>query len=133
MVNDIGWLPEAKKWRGLKMIGMVESEREIGGSKTVERRHYIGSLENNARVFGSSVRNHWATENKLRWSLDVTFREDDSRMRIGATAANMSVLRQMALNILRQEKTLKRCMKTKRLKAGWDETYLVKLLGLLKF
>ena len=131
-VNDVGWLPEAKKWRGFKMIGMVESEREVGGSKTVERRYYIGSLENNARVFGSSVRNHWAIENKLHWSLDVTFREDDSRIRIGEAAANMAVLRQMAVNILRQEKTLKRGMKTKRLKAGWDETYLVKLLGLLK-
>lgn len=132
-VNDVGWLPEAKKWRGLKMIGMVESEREIGGRKTVERRYYIGSVENDARVFGSAVRNHWGIENKLHWSLDVTFREDDSRIRIGNAAANMAVLRQMALNILRQEKTLKRGMKTKRLKAGWDEAYLLKLLGLLKF
>jgi hypothetical protein len=66
-------------------------------------------------------------------SLDVMFREDDSRIRIGNAAGNMAILRHMALNILRQEKTSKRGVKTKRLKAGWDEGYLVKLLGLLKF
>ena len=115
------------------MIGMVESERAIGESKSVERRYYIGSVENNAKVFGWAVRNQWAIENKLHWSLDVMFREDDSRIRIGEAAENMAVLRQMALNILRQEKTSKRGVKTKRLQAGWDEGYLVKLLGLLKF
>jgi predicted transposase YbfD/YdcC len=129
---DTGWLAAGKKWRGLKMIGMVESEREIGDSKSVERRYYIGSLENNAKVFGVAVRNHWAIENKLHWSLDVMFREDDSRIRIGNAAENMAILRHMALNILRQEKTSKRGVKTKRLNAGWDEAYLVKLLGLLK-
>jgi len=130
--DDIGWLDTAKKWRGLKMIGMVESEREIGESKTVERRYYIGSVENNAKVFGVAVRNHWTIENKLHWSLDVMFREDDSRIRIGNAAENMAILRHMALNILRQEKTSKRGVKTKRLNAGWNEGYLVKLLGLLK-
>lgn len=131
--DDIGWLGAGKKWRGLKMIGMVESERAIGENKSVERRYYIGSVENNAKVFGVAVRNHWAIENKLHWSLDVMFREDDSRIRIGNASENMAILRHMALNILRQERTSKRGVKTKRLQAGWDEGYLVKLLGLLKF
>ena len=75
------------------------------------------------------IRQHWGIENQLHWLLDVGFREDANRTRKGHAAENMALLRRIALNLLKQEKTLKRGIKTKRLKAGWDKRYLLKVLG----
>ncbi len=74
------------------------------------------------------MRGHWGVENDLHWSLDIAFREDESRIRQRQAAENFTVLRHIALARLKNEKTLKRGIKTKRLKAGWDETYRAKLL-----
>ncbi len=74
------------------------------------------------------MREHWSVENRLHWVLDVAFREDDSRIRSGHSSENMAVLRKIALNLLTCEKSLKRGVKGKRLKAGWDNDYLVKVL-----
>jgi hypothetical protein len=74
------------------------------------------------------VRTHWHIENQLHWVLDVTFREDDSRIRTGDAAQNMTVLRHMALNLIKREQSTKRSIRGKRLKAGWDEDYLAKVL-----
>lgn len=121
--------PEAAAWPGLGLFGMVEATRQIGDQSTVERRYYISTLDNNAQHFGQVVRSHWAIENSLHWVLDVVFDEDQSRVRNGHGPENMAVLRQIALNLLRQDTTTKAGIQTKRLKAGWDNRYLAKLLS----
>jgi predicted transposase YbfD/YdcC len=75
-----------------------------------------------------SIRAHWGVENKLHWTLDMAFDEDHSRARIGNSAVNLAVIRHLALNLLKAEKTLKVGIKTKRAKAGWDHTYLLKVI-----
>jgi predicted transposase YbfD/YdcC len=122
-------LEHTKLWTGLNIIGMVESERSIHGQTSIEYRYYIGSIENNAALFGQSVRHHWGIENSLHWQLDMGFREDESRIRKGYSAENFAVMRHVAINLLKQDKTTKLGVKNKRLKAGWDDNYLVKLLS----
>lgn len=127
-VSDIDWLEGKADWKELKSIGMVESEREIGDKLTRETRYYISSLPGNAKLFGDAVRKHWGVENSLHWVLDVVFREDECRIRKGYAAENFAVLRHIALNLVREEKSIKRGVKGKRLKAGWDNDYLSKIL-----
>lgn len=127
-VSDIEWLEGKADWKGLKSIGMVESEREIGEKVTKETRYYISSLPGNAKLFGDAVRRHWGIENSLHWVLDVVFREDECRIRKGYAAENFAVLRHIALNLVREEKSIKRGVKGKRLKAGWDNDYLGRIL-----
>jgi predicted transposase YbfD/YdcC len=108
---------------------MVRSERqETGKPVTVETRYYITSLDGNAQTFGHAVRSHWCVENAVHWRLDVVFREDASHLRVGKGPKNMAILRRLALNLLHREQSKKRSMQTKRLRAGWDEEYLLKLL-----
>ena len=113
---------------GLRSIGLGEAERTVGEMTTWERRYYSSSLAGDAPQFGAVVRGHWGIENRLHWVLDIAFHEDDCRVRQGEAAQNFAVLRQMALNLLRQERTAKVGVKAKRLKAGWDEQYLLKVL-----
>jgi predicted transposase YbfD/YdcC len=103
----------------------------IGDKATRERRYFISSSSGfSAEQMGSMIRQHWGIENKLHWSLDVSFGEDQCRIRKGYGAENMSRLRRIALNLLKQEKTLKKGIATtKRLNAGWNEKYLAKILG----
>jgi predicted transposase YbfD/YdcC len=117
-----------EQWRGLQTVGLVESERSLNGETTTERRYYSLSLPRNARTFGTSVRAHWGIENAVHWVLDVAFREDMSRIRMDHGAENFAVIRHIALNLLRQETSFKGSIKTKRLKAGWNNAYLAKVL-----
>ncbi len=126
--DSIGDLKNAKLWKGINTIGMVESERHVDGNTSIEHRYYISSLENDATAFGDAVRTHWGIENSVHWVLDVAFREDESRVRIGNAPENLAVARHIALNLLKEEKSAKIGVKNKRLKAGWDNTYLAKVL-----
>jgi predicted transposase YbfD/YdcC len=114
-------------WPGLRSIGMVEASRTLAGETTVEQRFYLTSLKPEAQPFARAVRNHWGIENKLHWTLDVTFREDQSRIRKGHGPENVAVLRHIALNLLRQESSPK-SMPRKRLACALNPAYLLKVL-----
>jgi predicted transposase YbfD/YdcC len=116
------------KWLDLACIGMVEAERRIGDETSRETRYYISSLSGEAVAFAEAVRGHWSIENSCHWVLDIAFREDDCRVRKANGAQNFAILRRIALNLLTQENTAKCGIKAKRLKAGWDEAYLLKVL-----
>lgn len=128
-VSDLTWLAERGAWKGLQSIGMVEAERHVGEQVSYERRYYLSSLSPDISTFAKAVRSHWGVENSVHWVLDVTFREDESRIRNGFAPANFAVLRHIALNILRQDTRCRRGTPTKRLKAGWDNDYLAHLLA----
>jgi predicted transposase YbfD/YdcC len=128
--EHIAYLNEQGRWAGLRSIGMVEAERTIGEATSRETRYFISSLAGDAWQVGQAVRAHWGIENGLHWVLDIAFREDECRVRQGEAAQNFAVLRQVALNLLREERTTKLGVKAKRLKAGWDEQYLLRVLQL---
>lgn len=118
-----------KTWRQLRSIAKISNTRTVAGTTTTDTRFYISSLSSNdAQQMLAAIRQHWAIENTLHWTLDLSFREDDSRMRLGNAQQNFAVLRKMALNLLQQETTAKVGIKAKRKKAGWNEAYLLKIL-----
>ena len=121
-------LPDRSRWAALKAIGIVISKMHRDGKDCIDVRYYILSKYIAARRFGEAVRGHWSIENRLHWQLDVTFGEDQSRIRQGHADANFSILRRAALSMLKNENTLKVGVKNKRLTAGWDESYLEKVL-----
>jgi len=122
-------LKSCKQWPEMRSIIWAESLRTIKGKTSSHSRYYISSLPpTNAPLVLKAVRDHWGVENGLHWTLDVAFREDESRVRRGFAAENMGRLRQIALNMLKQEKGLKIGIKGKRLHAGWENDYLLKVL-----
>lgn len=126
--DQLDWFADLEKWEGLKSVGVVESTRELDGVHTVERRYYLASLPLDVELFARAVRSHWAVENKVHWVMDVCFREDQSRARVGHAAENLATLRRLALNVLKRERTKKRGIKGKQLNASWDHAYLLRLL-----
>jgi predicted transposase YbfD/YdcC len=125
---DIDWLFGKEEWNKIKNIGMVRSERDIEGKISTETRYYITSIESDAEQFCKAVRGHWGIENKVHWVLDVAFREDACRIRKGFAAENLAVIRHIALNLLRQEQSLKKGIAVKKHRDGWDNEYLLKVL-----
>jgi predicted transposase YbfD/YdcC len=135
VVEAKDWLLEEDflKWKDLKSIIKVDTKFEYRNGKkkgqiSQETRYYISSLEQDAQKINNAVRGHWGIETKLHWVLDVAFNEDQSRVRIGHAPENFALLRHIALNKLKNEKSLKRGIKGKRKKAGWDEEYLIRVL-----
>lgn len=118
-------------WPGMKSCLLIESRRECDGKETLEQRFYISSLEANAQLHHKIVRSHWAIENSLHWVMDMVFREDESRIRDGFGAENMSLIKHVALNKLQAVKSeSKRVVSLKglRKKAGWDDATLHSIL-----
>ena len=131
VTEDVDWLENKEDWSGLKSIVMVESIREVTGKQTsCERRFFISSLSADAKESLRCVRGHWQIENSLHWVLDVAFREDDCQIKVENGAANMAILRHIALNLLNKEKSCKRSIKGKMLKAGRNQDYLLKVLNI---
>lgn len=126
--DQLGWFADRKKWAGLRSVGVVEATRQVGDKTTVERRYYLSSLPKDVAQLVKAVRGHWAVENSLHWVLDVVFGEDQSRARTGHAVANLGLLRRLALNLLRRDKTCKRGAKGKQLNAALKPDYLLRLL-----
>jgi predicted transposase YbfD/YdcC len=125
---DLSEVRNTADWAGLQSIGLIATERTKDGETSTEQRYFVLSLANNAQRFGTSVRAHWGIENLVHWVLDVAFREDMSRIRMYHGPENFAIVRHIALNLLRQESTFQGSVKTKRLKAGWNNHYLAKVL-----
>ncbi len=126
--DDINWLQGKHLWTGIKTIVMAIRYRDIDGETSEEKSYYISSLESHAPTISNAIRNHWGIENGLHWCLDISFREDHCRVRKDHAPENLGILRHMAINLLKQEKSLKGGIQTKRLKAAWDHNYLLKIL-----
>ena len=126
-LGDLSGVPRSAVWEAMNMIGMVESHREVAGKVSIETRYYIGSIGTSAARFARAARGHWGVENDLHWNLDISFREDECRVRDPVARENLAVLRHIALSRLKNDDT-KLGIQNKRLRAGWNEDYLTKLL-----
>lgn len=126
-VEEAG-LVDTAGWTGLRTVAMIERERTTPTKTSQKRHYYISSLGADAEQMLTVVRQHWHVENRLHWVLDVTFGEDQSRVRSGHAAANLGLVRRVAVSALHRESSVKRGIATKRLKAAWDERYLLKVL-----
>lgn len=125
LLGDVG-----REWPGLRCMAMLESRRQIIGQEpTVERHYYISSLDgrSTAKSLADYIRGHWSVENNLHWQLDISFREDERRIRKGHGAENFSRLCRMALNMLKKETTQKTGIAIKRQTCGWNNDYLLKV------
>ena len=127
--EDLSWFAERDKWKNLRSLARVLCERTVEGETSREYHYYISSLgTNDPQKLLRYIRGHWSVENKLHWSLDISFGDDDRRTRTGHGAENASRLARIALNLLKAEKTLKASIKSKRLYCGWEHDYLLKVL-----
>jgi predicted transposase YbfD/YdcC len=131
VIADLSLLEKASKWPSLQGLVRIEAERYHKATGKAEReiRYYITSLRPDAARLNSAIRQHWGIENKLHWVLDVGFGEDLCRKRAANSAQNFSVINRIALNLLQQDKTCKLGIKGKRLQAGWDNDYMLQMLG----
>lgn len=127
--TDIAWLQEDHEWPGLAAIGKVVRTREIKGVAKSETAYYLLSTPLTAERFNAVVRSHWGVENSLHWRLDVVMNEDQMRNRLDNAPYNLAILRHMAINVMQKEGS-KGSLKGKFRRAGWQEAYLMRLLGM---
>ncbi len=126
--DEIATLPRVKEFCGAQSIGMVRAKRIIGETETVKKRYYISSLAMDAAEFARAVRSHWSIENSLHWTLDMSFREDESRMRSGNSAQNFAMMRRMALSLVKRDTASKKSLRRRRKMCLLNEPYLERIL-----
>ena len=130
MITDLGLIEETQHWKGINAVVKIDSTRmEVLTSKqTKENRYYITSLKKDAKEMNQLIRGHWGIENKLHWTLDVLFKEDLSRVRKDNAPENFSIIRRIAFNLIKLDKTPKVSQRIKRHRAAWSEKFLEQLL-----
>ncbi len=128
MITNLTFIDNSIFWTGIQSVVRITSTRELKDKKTTETRYYISSLLEDATRLNTYIRQHWGVENKLHWSLDMIFNEDRQRRRTKNAADNFSYIRKIGLNLLKKD-TSKGSMVTKRLKAGWDDKFLISLFS----
>jgi predicted transposase YbfD/YdcC len=130
ITDDVDWFADKSDWKGLNTIAMIESTREIEDRVESERRFFMSSLPMDAQEFLTVARGHWAVENSLHWCLDVSFREDESRVRKKNAPENLAIMRRFALSLIKKDSTRKAGIAASRKRAGWSLDYLKHLLRL---
>ena len=128
VIHDGAWLQERHKWPGLRSIVIVDSEREIDTKISTETRFYITSCALVAEQLGAIIRNHWAIENSLHWTMDMVFRDDECRVRTDHAPANFTTIKHMAYNLIRKASS-KDSIRLRRKAAAWDDTFLASLIA----
>jgi len=128
VTNDVNWLPMLEDWKGLRSIMMVKTKRLVKSKLETETRYYICSMPAEAKLLKNAARQHWSIENSCHWVLDVIYQEDNSRVRKGYGAENLSRLKRLTLNMLKQDTTSKGSIATKRFEAALDDRYRESLL-----
>ena len=126
---DGALLLQQGKWKGLRTVVEVVSQRSLPGKEQQKKRYYISSLPASAATLALAVRSHWSIENQLHWTLDVTFAEDRSRIRKGSAPQNLSIIRHMAVGLLKADPQPKLSMRRKVMKAAWNDNYLMRILS----
>jgi predicted transposase YbfD/YdcC len=124
-------LPGKSQWKSLKSVGVVTSRRVKGGQESIEFRYYLSSLPVDVNLFARAVRGHWSVENTCHWTLDVTFREDDSRIRERVLGSNITWLYRFTLSILKQHPDRRMSLIMKRRACGWSEKFLIEVINAL--
>jgi predicted transposase YbfD/YdcC len=127
VIHDVSWLQKRHNWPGMQGVVMVESIREIGDKIETETRFYITSLLLLAAQIGPIVRSHWSIENSLHWVLDMTFRDDECRVRTDNAPANFTTMKHIAFNLIRRAPG-KDSMRLRRKIAAWDDDFLAALI-----
>jgi predicted transposase YbfD/YdcC len=127
--DDIDWLMENHDWPGLRSIIRIHNKVEEGEKTSQETRYYISSLPPDPEHLLPAIRSHWAIENSLHWVMDMTFNDDQSRIRKGNAPENMAIIKHVALNLIKKTQTKRQSIKVIRKKAGWDNRALQNILN----
>ena len=126
--DDVRWIKKDKKWKSINSVIEIISNRTIGEKKTTEKRYYLSDMKAHAKQCLKWIRSHWSVES-FHWTLDVAFEDDDFQGHTGHLAENFSLLQRLTLVLLKQESSTKKSIPKKRDRAGWNNEYLLKVLG----